>query len=77
MSEPVGADLPVARDGVGQLSKDALRAPAPGDAPGRHRSQPRELPPVLALPEYHYWRLIDRLARGQRSRNTDNYCTGQ
>jgi hypothetical protein len=25
MSEPVGADLPEARDGEGQLSKDALR----------------------------------------------------
>ncbi|MCZ6515997.1 MAG: hypothetical protein O6763_00745 [Gammaproteobacteria bacterium] len=33
MSEQVGADLPEARDGEGQLSKDALRAPAPGDAP--------------------------------------------
>ncbi len=29
MSEPVGADRPVARDGEGQLSKDALRTPAP------------------------------------------------
>ena len=28
MSEPVGADLPVARDGEGQLSMDALRSPA-------------------------------------------------
>ena len=28
--EPVGADLPEARDGEGQLSKDALRSPAPG-----------------------------------------------
>ena len=34
MSEPVGADLPVARDDAGQLSMDALRSPAPGDAPG-------------------------------------------
>ncbi len=33
MSEPIGADLPVARDGAGQLSMDALRSPAPGDAP--------------------------------------------
>ncbi|MEE8236601.1 MAG: hypothetical protein V3R53_07410, partial [Gammaproteobacteria bacterium] len=33
MSEQVGADLPEARDGEGQLSKDALWAPAPGDAP--------------------------------------------
>jgi hypothetical protein len=31
-SEPVGADLPEARDGEGQLSKDALRSPAPGAA---------------------------------------------
>ncbi|MEE8236394.1 MAG: hypothetical protein V3R53_06345 [Gammaproteobacteria bacterium] len=30
MSEQVGADLPVARDGEGQLSKDALRLPASG-----------------------------------------------
>ncbi len=28
MSEQVGADLPEARDGEGQLSKDALRSPA-------------------------------------------------
>ncbi len=28
MSEPVGADLPVARDGAGQLSKEVLRSPA-------------------------------------------------
>jgi hypothetical protein len=36
MSEPVGADLPEARDGEGQLSKDALRSPErqAGDAPG-------------------------------------------
>ena len=34
MSEPVGADLPEARDGEGQLSKDALRSPAPGTALG-------------------------------------------
>ncbi len=31
MSEQVGADLPEARDGVGQLSKDALRSPAAVD----------------------------------------------
>ncbi len=36
MSEPVGADLPEARDGEGQLSKDALRSPAPGP-PGMSR----------------------------------------
>ena len=29
MSERAGADLPEARDGEGQLSKDALRSPAP------------------------------------------------
>ncbi len=34
MSEPVGADLPEARDGEGQLSKDALRSPALGAALG-------------------------------------------
>ncbi len=34
MSEPVGADLPVARDGAGQLSKDALRSPAAGQRAG-------------------------------------------
>jgi len=39
MSEPAGADLPEARDGEGQLSKDALRAPAPGSAPRMHRTQ--------------------------------------
>jgi len=33
MSEQAGADLSEARDGEGQLSKDALRAPAPRDAP--------------------------------------------
>ncbi len=33
MSEPVGADLPEARDGEGQLSKDALRPPALSVAP--------------------------------------------
>ncbi len=33
MSEPVGADLPVARDGEGPLSGEALRSPAPGDVP--------------------------------------------
>ncbi len=30
MSEPVGADLPVARDGEGQLSKEAMRSHAAG-----------------------------------------------
>jgi len=30
MSEPVGADLPEARDGEGQLSNDALRSPPAG-----------------------------------------------
>ena len=30
MSEPVGADLPEARDGEGQLSMDALRSRAAG-----------------------------------------------
>ncbi len=34
MSEQAGADLPEARDGEGQLSKDALRSPAPGAVPG-------------------------------------------
>ncbi|MCZ6516344.1 MAG: hypothetical protein O6763_02525 [Gammaproteobacteria bacterium] len=34
MSEQAGADLPEARDGEGQLSKDALRAPAPGASGG-------------------------------------------
>jgi hypothetical protein len=34
MSEPVGADLPVARDGEGQLNMDALRSPAVGRTPG-------------------------------------------
>ncbi|MCZ6515925.1 MAG: hypothetical protein O6763_00385 [Gammaproteobacteria bacterium] len=34
MSEQAGADLPEARDGEGQLSKDALRLPAAGTAPG-------------------------------------------
>ncbi len=29
-SEPVGADLPEARDGVGQLSEEALRSPELG-----------------------------------------------
>ncbi len=33
MSESVGADLPEAMDGEEQLSKDALRSPAPGTAP--------------------------------------------
>ncbi len=33
MSEQAGADLPVARDGEGQLSMDALRSPAAGTAP--------------------------------------------
>ncbi len=32
-SEQAGADLPEAKDGEGQLSKDALRSPAPGNAP--------------------------------------------
>ncbi len=40
MSEQAGADLPEAKDGEGQLSEDALRAPAPGDAPVFHRNQP-------------------------------------
>jgi len=34
MSEPVGADLPGARDGAGQLSKDAFRSPVAGTAAG-------------------------------------------
>ena len=33
MSEPVGADLPEARDGEEQLSKEAMRSHAAGDAP--------------------------------------------
>ncbi len=33
MSEQAGADLPGARDGVGQLSVDALRSAGAGDAP--------------------------------------------
>ncbi len=41
MSEPVGADLPEARDGEGQLSKDALRSPElqAGNAPKCHRTR--------------------------------------
>ncbi len=35
MSKPVGAGLPGAKDGAGQLSMDALRSPAPSSAPGR------------------------------------------
>ncbi len=41
MSEQVGADLPEARDGEGQLSKDALRSPA------RRLIEPGRLAPRL------------------------------
>ena len=42
MSEQAGADLPVARDGEGQLSMDALRSPAAGTACDRLASDENE-----------------------------------
>ncbi len=49
MSEPDDADLPVARDGTGQLSKDALRAPAPRYGFSYFAYIYKESNPMLAL----------------------------